>query len=329
VKTSNPAALPVYGTCWLPVERLGWYFTGKSPSAKVLNWSSQNVHRYDTRRYAKNYTESIDPLTGQKPGYHTNWRNAIYDEVRARTGPAISPTPGSGSWSPGEPYSNANRTSTSVNRTAAAAAARDYARCEDGPLSSAAAPGDDPEPNPDGFPDVSVQLGLSAPQNFVVGGATARQAVSVTASDYTCTNCSSPGSPTPYVKELNVALSVGTTGGYTQWKTVQAHRKNLASVCSVGQLVAGCTTSKVLEFYRATRAGQTVQVSIAGSGTVWTFPNRKTAQVPVSSTCDRARPGCLITIVYYPPVERTISVSYATPQSAAAPVISSTATWRK
>lgn len=323
VADSNPGELPVYGACWIPVERYAAMFTG--PSMAVPNWTN-TVHRYDTDRYSYRYSSASQP-------YHSNWRQAIADEVSRRPGGPVPPQNGSQMWTPGDPYSSSNRFSETVNRAAAATAAANYSRCEDGPLSNTMCEvdcGGNIVEEDTTEPSASVSMSVSAPNNFLVGGETLRQSVTATASNFTCSNCTSPGSPKPYIERLIADIQVAGTGGYRQYKSVSGERQNLTSFCSESQLASssGCSTSEVLEFYRSSDPGQGVRVALSGSGSVVAFPERKTVTVPSTQTCLPSAPGCMITIVFYPPETLPIKINWGVRETVS-PVISSSAVWRK
>lgn len=122
---ANPGIKPVFGTCWIPVNRELYQFTGPNGVA-VWNVNAASIHRY----------APSNPAGGRLTD-HMAWRNGIFTEVSTRPGSnGVANPPGSQSWTPGEPANGTNNLSPNMNRSAAAAAARDYATCVDGPLSA-------------------------------------------------------------------------------------------------------------------------------------------------------------------------------------------------
>lgn len=321
VLEENPALQPVYGTCWIPVERRATTFTSGSTGIPVFNWRTSGGHRYDMTKYAMNSTTTVDPTTGGAPAYHAVWRAAIADEVRTRQAPDLTPTNGSGSgnFTPGDPYNKAypdldyNAFRLTSNRERAAWAAGLFAHCEDGP--SLAEPPQMSDPIVAG--DATVTVTVNAQNVFMVTpvGNAAPQRVTARSHSFVCSgNCQDPELPSPYVLEVNNQVKVAGTAGYDGFQ--------ITDRSSTGRY--GSTSYADLYFSKPTTPSQKVQVFAEASGSWRLFTEKVTVTTPACSTC---APEDTITIEYFVWEDKPLGIIYELSPSLR-PVYGATAVWR-
>lgn len=256
---------PVYGACWIPVERRAIEYS----DGRNLWWEfpTRGGHRYDDDKFSYRYSSA-------PKWYHDSWRDAIYNEVLSRPGNDLYEVPG-------DPYkSDTDVSSRSSDRAAAAAAAANYARCEDGPtflLGGLNTPPDDTPPPgsqppgsstppggasagtpPSGVPYLIVTV--DAPEYFTATGDDDPQTVTVTPSTLRCVGCtpapSCPDAPEPRLSSLDLEMSIAGSGGYTQYRLLR----------TVDPRGLG-THSATMVFYTPTTPGQSMHLEASGSGT--------------------------------------------------------------
>lgn len=342
---ANPQDAPAYGVCWVQVERRGTMFTNSARVA-VLNWPESSIHRYSDSGV---YTAGA--------GHQAAWRRAIRAEVLGRPGP-LGESTGSELWVPGEPYTASNTYSKNVNKAAAANAAAFRSQCEDGPLSNGGGgggdvcivdctPTDEVIVRPAG---PSILYTLVMPRNFLIGGGNLRQNAIGVASDYQCNECAWVNAPIrPYIDNLNLSVTVNGIGNFKQYRVVSAPgNADVLNACSISEITASfdagnpssnCSFTNVLEFFRASELGQSVRVTISGSGSVVTFTEKRTVSFYVPTIgCPETNRTCWTTRDDYPPIRVPMNVitrikfedqsEINLGETATAPVVSSTAVWR-
>jgi hypothetical protein len=319
VLASNPDLQPVYGSCWIPVERRATNFTSATTGQVVQNFGINGGHRYDNTRYPKNSTSTYEK-NGSVPRYHTNWRNQIKAEVQSRYAPDLYPaSSGGGNFTPGDPYyktnpdTDPNRLRRTSDRARAAQAAADHAHCADGPLSAAEdTGGGDPVVG-----DATVTVTTTSPQVFNVTavGSSQLQRVSAVSHSFTCTgDCDDPDLPSPFVVSMFTRATVTGTNGYNGFDVV-AQR-------SAGRL--GRTSYVDLRFFSPTRPDQKVQVRTDAEGIWRLFTEKVTVTVPACNTCPDDQ---TLTIEYFVWEDKPLGIIHEG-SPVQRPVYGASATWR-
>jgi hypothetical protein len=308
VTTSNPGATPVYGTCWIPVERKALNFTSATTGAVVKNWPVTGGHRYDATRYPAYSSGSVDPTTGRTPAYHADWRAGIAVEVNARSMRDLYPPDGwhgSPFFTPGDPYykhlgeGDPNLFRKTSDRSRAASMASIHAHCVDGPLSAAeerdcptgacvppppptTPPPDTPPPPTASGANATVTVTVESPEVFNMtavpesGASVQRQRVESVSHSFTChANCGGAGLPSPHMVSMTSRLVVYGTNGYVNYDVVA--RKTAGGY--------GATAYVDLEFTRATEPNQMMRIDSESEGTWRRYTERRSVTVPACQTC--------------------------------------------
>jgi hypothetical protein len=351
IEATPDSARPVYGTCFVKVERRGLLFTNSTTNQSYANWPSNTIHRY-----VKDL--SPDHFNTSQP-YENTWRKAIEQEVKTRgtaTGKATGPT----RWTPGEPYTFANVFQTDINVPAAATAASVNASCIDETLSLSQVVCSDPctpttttTPPPPRPAGPSIYYTLTVPRSFFVAGTPTTQKITGVISDYLCTGagCNSEptdrgtGRPLPRaVVSTDIDVSISSTGGFSQFREASSYENadnpscNKAAPFNASRPSANCGISKELEFYRATESNQGLVVELSGTATLITFENyiARYEHDPSKPRCPRNQ--CIVAIYQSRPVYRNVAIIFRLKYedsdeilnraSATMPVYSSTAVWR-
>lgn len=244
----------VYGVCMIPVERRAQRFENSSKS--WWEYPTAGGARYDVDKFPYRY--SSDP----KP-YHAAWRNAIYDEVMSRPGTPLYDVPGA-------PYPGNSPFFASRDpgpRSQAAAAARDFSRCEDGvsfyldglnpppgdtPTTDTPPPGTPGSPEAPLRPNAYVTVEVDSPDYFFTAGTSATQRVSAEVGEFVCRGCRVPGAPQPRITSLEYTLSVAPSGGYDDLRVVS-------------QRTSGQAQFVDLQFFAPTNPSQKMQVRVLGA----------------------------------------------------------------
>lgn len=270
---------PVIGACFAPIERRGLRFADYSnPSRVDMAW----------RPFGERYMSGTD-YRGHwphGPGFeglehaHGAIRNAIYDEVMTRQARELAPSGPNQVVVPGDPYrpdwQNDNR--TTMSRPAAAAAARDGARCELDPVMRVF---DNPPP-PESVsvePRGRVNVAVEAPSVFIQGGTDRRQMVQASPQPMSCSNCRTPAipelgvptGPRPVFGGMSISIAVDARGGYDAWREV-------ARSADHGMQPRNVT----MEFYAASEdPSQHMRFRFSGSGHFTAYPTVEFVRVLV------------------------------------------------
>jgi hypothetical protein len=362
VTDADPNATPVYGTCYVKVNRIAAVFTG--PRGDWLpNWPTYTIHRY--------VKEPGVRFTTPQP-YEDVWRQQIVREVQTR-GTNTGKPGTSARWTPGDPYNASNALLSSIDVNAAAATAATSATCvdesfdADGPTTTTTTTTPTTTPPPVTIPNdapgaiwtpsrpagPSIYYTLTVPRSFFVAGTPTTQKVTGVISDYLCTGagCTSEaidratGRPLPRAVVSNdISIRLGGTGGFSQFREASSYENadnpscNKAAPFNASRPSANCGISKELEFYRATESNQGLVVEVSGTATLITFEN-----YIARYEHDRSRPSCpymqcRVAIYQSRPVYRNVAIIFRlkyedsptlyAASSATRPVYSASAVWR-